>query len=224
MKRTILFAATLLLAACASEPKAPPAPPAPVMLTDAQYDEAMRTANVVSDAFQEERNYTAMLARKDLTPEQLWRTQYMRAVIRGTIAYNLAGSIKDYEELFPKVPADHRLAKPIADNLQCAITQRGYIEGLINRGPAGQSRGDYLNDLVAMGRWEEAKAFVKQTGMNLSDLQAEKFAKMGLMCEGEGYAGYRWGYSNTGYHNVGWCDAKGTAPAAPVSRYLPPTP
>lgn len=208
--RSLVLAAALLLGACASG--APEAPPAPIMLSDAQYDAAMQAAQNPSDAFAEERNYTALLARKDLTSDQLLRTQYRRAVIRGTTASNLTGSIADYEQLVAKLPPDHRLAKPATDNLAYARTQRGFVEGRISKGPRAQPAREYLEDLMFMGRFEEAKAFVKSS-VSPSDLQVEKFAKAGLMCEGEGYAGYRWGYSNTGYHNVNWCDAKAGATA-----------
>lgn len=211
--RILLLAAAMLLGACAS---APEAPPAPVMLSDTQYDEVMRGASNPSDAFAEERNYTALMARQDLTADQLLRTQYRRAVIRGTTASNLAGSIKDYEEVLAKLSPEHRLFKFATDNLAYAQKQRGFVEGRIAKGPRGQPPREYLEDLMFMGRFEEAKAFVKST-VSPSELQVEKFAKAGLMCEGEGYSGYRWGYSNTGYHNVGWCDAK-AAPGTGAPR------
>jgi hypothetical protein len=50
----------------------------------------MRTVRNPGNAFAEERNSAAMMARQDLTSEQLIRTQFMRAVIRGTTASDLA--------------------------------------------------------------------------------------------------------------------------------------
>jgi hypothetical protein len=205
MNSRMFVAAALLLSACSS---APSIAPTPAVLTDVQYDAAMKAAQNPSDPFAEERNYTALLSRTDLSSEQLIRTQFMRAVIRGTTASDLAGSIADYEDLLARLPAEHGLFKRATDNLAYAKTQRGYIEGRIAKGPRAQPAREYLADLLSMGRFEDAKAFVKSGASSPSELQVEKFAKKGLMCEGSGYTGFRWGYSNTGYHTVGWCDAK----------------
>lgn len=209
-------ALALMSAACQSAPDEtrgerikPVTMPVP-KLSETQYDEVMRAAQVPSDAYKEERNYTAILKRADLSDDQKLRTLYIRAVIRGTTASNLEGSLQDYNELLSKLPPDHRLFKSSTDNKAYAERQKGYIEGRLAKGPAGEPAKDYLEDLLMIGRHQDAIAFVKSGRVQPSELQVEKFAKLGFMCEGTGYGGpqFRWGASNTGYHDVRWCDMK----------------
>jgi hypothetical protein len=181
-----------------------------VKLTETQYDDVMKAARVPDNAYKEERNYTAIMQRGDLTPDQKLRTLYLRAVIRGTTASNLNGSIEDYTTLVGQLTPEHPLFKRANDNKAYAITQKGYIEGRLAKGPKGEPANDYITDLLSMGRHAEAVTFIKSGGGQPSELQVEKFAKLGYMCEGPGYGGpaFRWGYTNTGYHDVHWCDVK----------------
>lgn len=210
-----ILAALLLTAACGSTDdtrgqRIKPVTTAAARLSETQYDDVMKAAQVPSDAYKEERNYSAILQRADLTPDQKLRTLYLRAVIRGTTASNLNGSLEDYATLLSQLPPEHRLFKSATDNKAYAEKQKGYIEGRLAKGPRGRPANEYVEDLLSMGRHQEAMAFIKSSGLSPSDLQVEKFAKLGYMCEGPGYGGpqYRWGYSNTGYHDVRWCDLK----------------
>ena len=202
MWRASFLIAICFLAGCTTTPAEP------AYLSETEYEATMKAARNPSDPFAEERMYSDILARRDLSQEQLIRTQFMRAIIRGTTASNLAGSIADYEDLAKRLAPEHELFKRITDNLAYAVAQRGHIEGRIAKGLRGQRPNEYLEDLLLMGRFEEAKVLVKNGSVSPSDLQVEKFAQRGLMCEGPGYGGFRWGYSNTGYHAVGWCDTK----------------
>jgi hypothetical protein len=211
-----ILSAMLLAAACGSTAdtrgqRIKPVTLSAAKLSETQYDDVMKAAQVPSDAYKEERNYTAILQRADLTPDQKLRTLYLRAVIRGTTASNLNGALQDYATLLSQLPPEHRLYKSATDNRTYGERQKEYIEQRIAKGPRAQPAKDFLDDLIALGRHTDAVAFVKSSGMAPSDLQVEKFAKLGYMCEGPGYGGpqFRWGYSNTGYHDVHWCDLKG---------------
>ena len=210
-----ILVAMLLAAACGSTDQTrgqriKPITASVPKLSETQYDDVMKAAQVPFDAYKEERNYTAILQRADLTPDQKLRTLYLRAVVRGTTASNLNGALQDYATLLSQLPPEHRLYKPATDNKIYGERQKEYIERRLAQGPKAQPAREFLDDLLAIGRHADAVAFMKSSNMSPSDLQIEKFAKLGYMCEGPGYGGpqFRWGSSKTGYHDVHWCDLK----------------
>ncbi len=207
MMRAFVFAVSVAgLAACAS------APAAPVLLTDEEYQAVMAATAVRNvpggDPFQEVRNVSAVLERKDLTADQRLRTLYRRAVIRTNTGEDKLGGIKDYADFIAAAPAGHDLLEHAQKNKTYTEGQMDYINRRIAEGPE-KDRNQYFNDLLSSGRHDEAAAVFRE-GRVTTIFAVEKLAKLGYLCEGDGYSGpsYRWGYDNTGYRDVRWCDTR----------------
>ena len=66
----------------------------------------------------------------------------------------------------------------------------------------------YFNDLMQLGRHQDAIAFARTAKLRLGAAQAERLTEAGYLCEGAGFSGpsYQWGSSGAGYHVVYWCD------------------
>ena len=77
------------------------------------------------------------------------------------------------------------------------------------RGP-GQAANwpNYFNDLMQLGRHQDAIAFAQTAKLRLSAAQAERLTEAGYLCEGAGFSGpsFQWGSAGAGYHVVYWCD------------------
>jgi hypothetical protein len=208
--RKAAFAAAFLalsLSACSNVPSAP----AP--LNDAEFQKVFDAARTQNDAFQEDRNLTSILARTDLTLEQRLKTLNFRAIGRSTTGENKNGAIADYEEVLRLAPSDHPIVARIREDLDYVRQQKRYIDDRLE-GRARTDNNQRFQDLLALGRHDEAAAFMKQASVKPHAIYIEKLAKLGYLCEGPGYSGasYQWGASNTGYHTVYWCDS----PPAPV--------
>jgi hypothetical protein len=229
--RALMLAGAMALSGCGggaakpeldAGPSAPAGAPTPApeavaspraaarMLSEVQFDAAMQGALAPTDAYQEERNYTAILARADVSEDQKARALYMRALVRGTTASNLNGAINDYDSLLRMIPAEHRLFRMATDGRAYAVRQKQAIDARVARGPAAQQPAAYVDDLMYLGRHAEAVGFIRAQRFSPTPLQAEKLTKLGFMCEGPGYAGPAF---NWGTHLVHWCDTRPSAPA-----------
>ncbi len=203
MSMKAVFAAALLAAACAS---------APAALTDEAYKDAMAATQVHGvpggDPFQEIRNLTALIERKDLTEDQRLRTLYRRAAIRANTGEDKLGAIQDYTDFLAKAPPEHEFFKHATDNKAYVETQMGHINRRLAGGPDAD-RNQYFNDLLASGRHDEAAKFFRENKTTTA-FGVEKLSKLLYLCEGEGYSGpsYTWGYGNTPTFTVRWCDTK----------------
>lgn len=206
MRGLVLAVSGVVLAACAS------APAAPVLLTDDEYKAAVAAATPRGvpggDPFQEVRNLTALMERKDLTDDQRLRTLYRRAAIRTNTGEDKLGGIKDYADFIAAAPAGHELLEHAQKNKTYTETQMDYINRRIAQGPASDPN-QYFNDLLAAGRHDEAAKFFRENRVT-TIYAVEKLAKLRYLCEGDGYSGptYTWGYDNTPKANVRWCDTK----------------
>jgi hypothetical protein len=209
--RKAAFIVLLFTAACADVPAAP----APKVLADAEFQQMFDAARVSNDAFREDRNLTSILSRTDLSLQQRIKTLNFRAIGRSTTGENKNGAIADYEELLRLAAPGDPLIPRVQENLDYVKQQKKYIEDRLE-GRARSSNDDRFQDLLALGRHDEAAAFMKQSGLKPNSIYIEKLAKLGYLCEGPGYSGpsYRWGYENTGFHTVYWCDGRN----APVVR------
>lgn len=206
MRVSVLLAAAVLLAACASAPKAPEP------FTAEQFKAAMDATRTTSslpggDDFARVRALTALMERPEVTPEQKIEALYLRAVLKGTTADDRVGAIADYQAVIDTAPEGHRLIKPATENRDYAKTQMEHINRRLAQGP---SSPDYLNDLLQSGRHADAAKHVRERNIKPTNLQIEKLHKIGLLCEGPGYSGpsYTWGYGNTRQVTVQWCDTK----------------
>jgi hypothetical protein len=216
-----IAAAMLLAAACESVPPEPhpefERSPTP---TDAQFKAMMNAALVPNNPFAEDRNLTAILSRPEITLDQRLQVLAMRAAGRSTTGSNLMGAIADYEEIIQTAPRGHRLAKVAADEKAYSETQKGYLDRRIASGPGPAANwSDYFNDLMQLGRHQEAVSFARGSKLKLSAAQAERLTEAGYLCEGAIYSGpsFQWGSSSAGYHVVYWCDSA-FAGAAPWTR------
>ncbi len=197
-----LFAA--FLSACSNTPTA--APP----LSDAEYQKVFEASRSPSDVFEEDRNLSSLLARSDLTLDQRLRTLNYRAIGRSTTGENKNGAIADYEEMLRLAPSDHPLVARVTEDLDYVRQQKGYIEERLNDRARSDSRQRF-QDLLALGRHDEAVQFMRQSNLQPQPIYVEKLAKLGYLCEGPGYSGvnYQWGSAGAGYHVVFWCDSRG---------------
>lgn len=205
------FAAALLcLSACSN------APPAALPLSDAEFQKVFDAAHTPNDAFQEDRNLTAVLARSDLTLEQRLKTLNFRAIGRSTTAEDKNGAIADYEEMLKLAPAGHPIAARVREDLDYVRQQKRFVEDRLE-GRARTDNNQRFQDLLALGRHDEAVAFMRQANLRPHAVYIEKLAKLGYLCEGVGSSGpsYEWGASNTGYHTVHWCGSPPPAPRGP---------
>jgi tetratricopeptide (TPR) repeat protein len=177
--------------------------------TDAQFRAMMSAAMVPDNAFAEDRNLTAILSRSEITLDQRLQVLAMRAAARSTTGANLMGAIADYEEIIQTAPQDHRLLRVARDEKAYSETQKTYLDRRIAAGP-GQATNwsNYFNDLMQLGRHQDAIAFAKTAKLRLSTAQAERLTEAGYLCEGVGYSGpsFQWGSAGAGYHVVYWCD------------------
>lgn len=198
--------AALLAGACAS------APAAPEKLTDEAFKALLDGTAVRNspggDPFKEVRNISALMERQDLTDDQRLRALYRRAAIRANTGEDKLGAIADYGTLMATAPAGHELLERAEKNKAYAETQMGHINRRLAAGPE-PDRAQYFNDLLTAGRHDEAAKFFRETGVK-TIYGVEKLAKLGYLCEGEGYSGpsYTWGYDNTPTFTVRWCDTK----------------
>jgi hypothetical protein len=201
------LAAMLLASACEALPedsRATAATPTP-----AEFKAIMSSALVPDNPFAEDRNLTAILSRREITLEQRLEVLAMRAAGRSTTGSNLMGAIADYEEIIQTAPQDHRLLKVARDEKAYSETQKTYLDRRIAAGP-GQAANwpNYFNDLMQLGRHQDAIAFAKTAKLRLSAAQAERLTEAGYLCEGAGFSGpsFQWGSAGAGYHVVYWCD------------------
>ena len=208
-KAALAAACFAFLSACSNAPTV--APP----LSDAEFEKVLDTARTRDDAFQEDRNLTTLLERPNLTMEQRLRTLVVRAIGRSTVAENKNGAIADYEEVLSLAPPNHPLVARVREDLDYVRQQKRYIEDRL-QGRARTDNNQRFQDLLALGRHDEAAAFMRQAGLSPHAIYIEKLAKLGYLCEGPGYSGasYQWGASNTGYHVVYWCNSP-PAPRGP---------
>jgi hypothetical protein len=195
-----LFA--LCLSACSNTPTVTPP------LSDVEFQKIFDAARTQNDAFQEDRNLTSVLSRTDLTLEQRLKMLNFRAIGRSTTGENKNGAIADYEEVLKLAPQDHPIVARVREDLDYVRQQKRYIDDRLD-GRARTDNNQRFQDLLALGRHDEAVAFMKQAGVKPHAIYIEKLAKLGYLCEGPGYSGtsYQWGASNTGYHTVYWCDS-----------------
>jgi hypothetical protein len=198
---TAFFVSTL--SACSG---APPLPPPP--LSDAKFQQIFDAARAPDDAFREDRNLTVLLARTDLSLEQRLKTLDFRAIGRSTTGENKNGAIADYEELLALAPSNHPMVARVREDLDYVRQQKRYIEDRLE-GRARSDNSQHFEDLLALGRHDEAVAFMKYTGLKPHAVYIEKLAKLGYLCEGPTHSGasFQWGASNTGMHTVYWCDS-----------------
>jgi hypothetical protein len=204
-----IAAMMLLAAACGSAPE-PVQEIERATPTDAQFKSIMSAALAPNDPFVEDRNLTAILARAEITLDQRLQVLAMRAAGRGTTGSNLMGAIADYEEIIQTAPRGHRLAKVAVDEKAYLETQKGYLDRRVAAGPgAAANWNGYFNDMMQLGRHQEAVNFAKGAKMKLSAPQAEKLTRAGYLCEGALYSGpsFQWGSGSSGYHVVYWCDS-----------------
>ncbi|HEX5007822.1 MAG TPA: hypothetical protein VFV70_11950 [Hyphomonadaceae bacterium] len=201
-----LLAAMLLASACQALPANTNATATP---TDNEFRSIMSSARVPDNPFAEDRNLTAILSRVEITLDQRLQVLAMRAAGRSTTGSNLMGAIADYEEIIQTAPPDHRLMRVAKDEKAYSETQKAYLDRRIAAGP-GQAANwsTYFNDLMQLGRHQDAIAFARTAKLKLTALQAERLTKAGYLCEGVGYSGpsYQWGAAGAGYHVVYWCD------------------
>jgi hypothetical protein len=200
-------AAMLLASACEALPEdrnsRVPTP------TDAEFRAIMSGAMAPDNPFAEDRNLTAILSRAEITLDQRLQVLAMRAAGRSTTGSNLMGAIADYEEIIQTAPQDHRLLRVARDEKAYSETQKTYLDRRIAAGP-GQAANwpTYFNDLMQLGRHQDAIAFAKTAKLRLNAAQAERLTEAGYLCEGAGYSGpsFQWGSAGAGYHVVYWCD------------------
>ncbi len=199
-------AAMLLASACETVPDNQRAAMAP---TEAQFRAILSSAMVPDNPFAEDRNLTALLSRTEFTLDQRLQVLAMRAAGRSTTGSNLMGAIADYEEIIQTAPPDHRLTRVARDEKAYSETQKSYLDRRIAAGP-GQAANwpTYFNDLMQLGRHQDAIAFAKTAKLKLTAAQAERLTEAGYLCEGAGYSGpsFQWGSAGAGYHVVYWCD------------------
>jgi hypothetical protein len=202
-----VLAALLMASACEALPEDSRGPAATP--TEAEFRSLMSSAMVPDNPFAEDRNLTAILSRAEITLDQRLQVLAMRAAGRSTTGSNLMGAIADYEEIIQTAPLDHRLLRVARDEKAYSETQKTYLDRRIAAGPGQTTNWSaFFNDLMQLGRHQDAIAFAKSSKLRLSSLQAEKLTKAGYLCEGAGYSGpsFQWGGPNGGYHVVYWCD------------------
>jgi hypothetical protein len=201
------LAAMLLASACEALPEASRVTAATP--TPAEFKAIMSSALVPDNPFAEDRNLTAILSRREITLEQRLEVLAMRAAGRSTTGSNLMGAIADYEEIIQTAPQEHRLLEVARDEKAYSETQKTYLDRRIAAGP-GQAANwpNYFNDLMQLGRHQDAIAFAKTAKLRLSAAQAERLTEAGYLCEGAGFSGpsFQWGSAGAGYHVVYWCD------------------
>jgi hypothetical protein len=197
--RAAFFA--LALGACTGTPIATPP------LSDAEFQNVFEAARDSSNAFQEDHNLTEILARTDLSLEQRLKALNFRAIGRSTTGENKNGAIEDYEEVLRLAPPDYPSLARVREDLDYVRQQKRYIEDRLN-GRARTDNSQRFQDLLSLGRHEEAVAFMRQSSLKPHAVYIEKLAKLGYLCEGPGYSGqsYQWGASDTGLHTVYWCN------------------
>jgi hypothetical protein len=214
MGHAIAAALLLLASACAALPEEQRQMAATP--TDAQFKAIMSNAMTPENPFTEDRNLTAILSRPEITLDQRLQVLAMRAAVRSTTGSNLMGAIADYEEIIQTAPPDHRLLRVARDERAYSETQKTYLDRRIAAGP-GQAANwpNYFNDLMQLGRHQDAIAFARTTKLRLSAGQAERLTEAGYLCEGAGFSGpsYQWGNAGAGYHVVYWCDTASFASA-----------
>jgi hypothetical protein len=200
------IAAMLLACACEALPEGPRLAATP---TDAEFKTIMNDAMAPDNPFAEDRNLTAILSRAEITLDQRLQVLAMRAAGRSTTGSNLMGAIADYEEIIQTAPEDHRLLRVARDEKAYSETQKAYLDRRIAAGPGPAANwSTYFNDLMQLGRHQDAIAFAKTAKLRLSAPQAERLTEAGYLCEGAGFSGpsYQWGSAGAGYHVVYWCD------------------
>ena len=201
-----IVAVALFASACEALPETSSLAAAP---TDAEFRSIMSSAMVPDNPFAEDRNLTAILSRVEITLDQRLQVLAMRAAGRGTTGSNLMGAIADYEEIIQTAPQGHRLLRVARDEKAYSETQKAYLDRRIAAGPGQQANwNSYFNDLMQLGRHQDAIAFAKTAKLRLSTAQAERLTEAGYLCEGAGYSGpsFQWGGAGAGYHVVYWCD------------------
>ncbi len=201
------IAAVLLVSACEALPEGQGSRAATP--TDAEFKAIMSGAMAPDNPFAEDRNLTAILSRSEITLDQRLQVLAMRAAGRSTTGSNLMGAIADYEEIIQTAPPDHRLLRVARDEKTYSETQKTYLDRRIAAGPGQAANWSaYFNDLMQLGRHQDAIAFAKTAKLRLSASQTERLTEAGYLCEGAGYSGpsFQWGSSSAGFHVVYWCD------------------
>jgi hypothetical protein len=177
--------------------------------TASEFKAIMSSAMVPDNPFAEDRNLTAILSRSEITLQQRLEVLAMRAAGRSTTGSNLMGAIADYEEIIQTAPLDHRLLRVARDEKSYSETQKAYLDKRIAAGPGQPANWpNYFNDLMQLGRHQDAIAFAKTAKLRLTSAQAERLTEAGYLCEGPGFSGpsFQWGSTGAGFHVVYWCD------------------
>jgi hypothetical protein len=199
--------AMLLASACEALPENPNGRAATP--TDSQFKAILSQAAAPDNPFAEDRNLTAILSWPEITLDQRLQVLAIRAAGRSTTGSNLMGAIADYEEIIQTAPLEHRLLRVARDEKAYSETQKTYLDRRIAAGPGQQANWSaYFNDLMQLGRHQDAIAFAKTAKLRLSAAQAERLTEAGYLCEGAGFSGpsFQWGSAGAGYHVVYWCD------------------
>ncbi len=150
--------AIAMLAACSTS-EAPPAPEAPATLSNEAFQALMQPIQSSQNAFKKEslikadEDFTALLARSDLTDDQRARVFYARGFSRGNFVRDFPRAfpqcaVLDYREM-ERVSPDHRLIETMKENRRYQFHRFQYFPNA----PADcQAEAvAYREDLVAAG-------------------------------------------------------------------------
>lgn len=176
MRLTLACAlAALTLAACETTP-------APVVLTEAEFNEALTTAKAEWHPYLTIEDLTQTLDTATLSDVQRAHLLFERGKTRRLERINVPAAITDFDSAIPLI-TDEGMLENLSEEKAFATNDVAQIEARLG---GLQNFSNWFSDTVAMGRIPEVVERLKASGLTPSEEQARLLEAAGYLCKGVG--------------------------------------
>lgn len=188
----------VMFAACETVPPEPVI----VMMSDAEFDSALKAAKSDVAPFSSERKLTALIDSERATPEQRSCALYARAGVRWKKTQNKIAAKSDFDEYIRLYPDG-----VFTNN---ARIESGYVQNEItavrSRLQTIQTLRDWFDDTWALGNWDEAAFRYRRSRLTPEPHQIYQLRATGFLCENTGNLKlHTYGPLTPEIQNLYWC-------------------
>lgn len=206
--RSILCGALLALALAACETT-----PVPVELTQAEYDAAIADAKAEWHPYVQIESLTQVIDTAVLSDQQRAGLLFERGKLRRLSRINLPGAVSDFEAALA-LPVEGDLNPLLHEELAFA---KADVAGAQGRLAGLQSLPQWFDDMVAMGRIEEAAARHETSGLAPTVEHARLLEAAGYLCKDtdETEDDEAWlGETSEDISDLNWCESPESPPVS----------
>ena len=200
MIRSVILGAVVLSAV--SGCKTTPAEPVLEPMGEAQFASALRAAKADINPYYGEKKLSLLVDNETLAPDQRARALYARAGQRWKKTADKAGAKADFDEYVRLYPD-----ATFANN---AKIESGYVftemRAAESRLQSLQTLRDWFDDTWSLGKWDDAAARYRRSGLTPEPHQVYALHSTGYLCEGSGAKKlYNYGALTAEIQNLYWC-------------------